>query len=260
MYLPDVYTEKDIPALRNFIRSNSLGIFTTAIESSKHPFIQSSHLPFVLDVEDENSPTELGVLRGHMARANPQSKALIDHINSVANDEVEGGDSPRKLERDVLVLFNHPIQHYVTPKFYRETKPKTGKVAPTWNYAAVQVYGKLTVYYDSKADSTEDFLEKQLKDLTMVGEKGVMKYDEPWLVEDAPRSFVQILKKAIIGIEIEIMRMDGKWKMSQEMSKGDREGVINGFRGLNSDVGTKMSDIVEERGEMSDRKKEAKSS
>ncbi|KAG7088810.1 hypothetical protein E1B28_012770 [Marasmius oreades] len=252
MYLRAVHAEEDIPTLRNFIKVNPLGILTTAIDSPNYPFLQSSHIPFILDVEDENSPTELGVLRGHMARANPQSKALIEHLRGTTSH----GTDPRKLERDVLVLFNNPTHHYVTPKFYSETKPTTGKVVPTWNYAAVQVYGKLSVFFESDT-STDEFLSKQIEDLTISAERGIMKYDEPWSVGDAPRSYVDILKKAIIGVEIEIASMGGKWKMSQEMSEGDREGVVEGFRGLDSDVGVRISEMVEERGGISDRKKEA---
>ncbi|KAF9265246.1 transcriptional regulator [Marasmius fiardii PR-910] len=257
MYLRGVHAEEEIPALRDFIKNNPLGIFTTAFDSPNYPFIQSSHIPFILDVKDEESKTELGVLRGHMARANPQSKALIEHlqVGTVTNAEDSG---PPKLERDVLVVFNHPTHHYVTPKFYRETKSTTGKVAPTWNYAAVQAYGKLTVYFDTKASHTDDFLSKQIDDLSRWGEREIMKYEAPWTVEDAPRSFIEVLKKAIIGIEIEITSLGGKYKMSQEMSKGDREGVIEGFRALSTDVGTKISGMVKERGELLDRKKEAK--
>lgn len=254
MYLRAVHAEDHIPVLREFIKANPLGIFTTAIDSPNFPFLQSSHIPFILDVKDENSETELGVLRGHMARANPHSKALIEHLSATANVE----NSPPKLERDVLVLFNHPVHHYVSPKFYRETKPATGKVVPTWNYAAVQVYGKLTAYFDTKSDYTDEFLSKQIKQLSLSGETEIMKHEQPWGVEDAPESYIELLKKAIIGIEIEITSIGGKWKMSQEMSKGDREGVIEGFCALNTDVGRMISGIVEERGELSDRKKEVK--
>ncbi|KAF9265241.1 hypothetical protein L218DRAFT_957426 [Marasmius fiardii PR-910] len=183
-----------------------------------------------------------------MARANPQSKALIEHLTSLA----DAGDGPGKLEREVLILFNYPIQHYVTPKFYRETKPKTGKVGPTWNYA---VYGKLTVYYDSQADAAKEFLTKQLNDLVMMWERDIMEYEDPWVVDDAPKSWIDILKKAIIGLEIEITSMAAKWKMSQELPQGDRDGVADGFREMDTNVGMQMSRIVEQRGALSDRKK-----
>ena len=124
MYLRTVYAEHDIPTLREFIRKTPLGIITTAIDvpSSDFPFLQSSHIPWVLDVPADATETDLGRLRGHMARANPQVKAMIAELTS---------SGQRTLSRDVLVLFNAPAHHYVTPKFYTETKPATGKVAPT---------------------------------------------------------------------------------------------------------------------------------
>ncbi|KAJ8081073.1 hypothetical protein PM082_017914 [Marasmius tenuissimus] len=247
MYLRAVHAVEDLLTLRAFIRANPLGIITTAIESQKYPFLQSSHIPFFLDIKDESSPTELGILRGHMARANPQSKALIDHFTSGSSP------SPATLSQDVLILFNSPNHHYVPPAFYRETKPTTGKVVPTWNYAAAQVYGKLKVYYDSKAASTDDFLTSHTAELTRFSERELMGHGtersemREWEVDDSPRPYVEQLKKAIIGIEIEITSLGGKWKMSQEMSKGDRQGVIDGFRGLDTPVGKEVAAMVEER-------------
>ena len=132
MYLRAVHAEKDIARLQQFIRANPLGIFTTAIDSKSFPFLQSSHIPFVLDIENTADQVHLGVLRGHIARANPQAKALIEHIQSQNEDEKI--DTVQTISRDVMILFNGPAHHYVTPKFYKETKPASGKVVPTWNY------------------------------------------------------------------------------------------------------------------------------
>lgn len=154
-----------------------------------------------------------------------------------------------------MILFTSPVQHYVTPKFYVETKPATGKVVPTWDYAAVQAYGTATIYFDSSFPETGAFLSKQIADLTRLSEEGIMKYDgedgrkSAWTVDDAPKSFVELLTKAIIGIEIDVTRLAGKWKMSQELAKGDREGVIQGFDGLDTPEGHEMARIVKERGE-----------
>lgn len=244
MYLRAVHAEKHLPTLRAFIRANPLGIFTTAIDSPNFPFLQSSHIPWLLDVQDDDSETELGVLRGHMARANPQSKSLIEHLSSSSGDSAGG---PRKLERDVMVLFNGPAHHYVTPKFYVDTKPATGKVVPTWNYAAVQVYGKLSVYFDTKDQSTDAFLSKAIADLSQSAETQIMGYERPWQVGDAPGNFIDLLKKAIIGIEIEITDMGGKWKMSQEMKEGDNQGVEDGFNALGTEEGKQMAEMVRTR-------------
>jgi transcriptional regulator len=244
MYLRAAHAEQNIAALQHFIRANPLGIFTTAIDSKSFPFLQSSHIPWVLDVDETNEKDHLGVLRGHVARANPQAKALIEHLT--ANDT-------QTLSRDIMILFNGPAHHYVTPKFYRETKPATGKVVPTWNYSAVQVYGRATILHDTKAAATATFLDKQIRDLSMQSEVGIMEYkDKPWQVDDAPISYVELLKKAIIGVQIEITDIGGKFKMSQEMVVGDQEGVISGFEALGSDVGNEIARTVRERGKVGD--------
>jgi transcriptional regulator len=258
MYLRGVHADATIATLRKLIRDNPLGILTTAIRSPITPFILSSHIPFVLDVEDEDSETGLGVLRGHLARANPQSKVMTDAAQSRSTSSPAEANV---LEEEVLVLFNSTAQHYVTPKFYVETKPATGKVVPTWNYAAAQVYGRAKIYWDHKSDETIAFLSKQIKDLSDYAEEHVMDHvgiDDrpcPWKVSDAPESYVELLQKAIIGIEIKIDRLEGKFKMSQELPVGDRQGVIQGFSGLGTEVGCQMASLVKERGDLKDQRK-----
>ncbi|KAL7787045.1 putative FMN-binding domain-containing protein [Trichoderma ceciliae] len=257
MYLRGDHAEKSLRVLRQLVRENPLGLFTTAISSPSFPLLQSSHIPFILDVEDESSETELGRLRAHMARANPQSKAIIDEIK----ERQAAGDTSTTLQQDVLVMFTSSVQHYVTPKFYTATKPVTGKVVGTWNYAAVQVYGKATVYIDADADETASFLDKQIDALSSFNEVITMGYtgegDRPnaWQVSDAPTAYVKAMKKAIIGVEIQIESMEGKFKMSQEMGDGDVDGVVQGFNGLGSDAGSEMAATVEQRREMKQQKK-----
>lgn len=245
MYLRAVHADAGIPTLRQIIRQYPLGILTTAIPSESYPLIQCTHIPFLLDVKDDSSETELGVLRGHMARQNPHSKALAEAAQTQNKSNM--------LEQEVMVLFNVPVHHYVTPKFYTETKPANGKVVPTWNYAAAQIYGKAKIYWDSKAEDTGSFLGKQIRDLSDLAETGIMDHAKPWKVDDAPENYISLLQKNIIGIEIQVERLEGKFKMSQEMPEGDREGVIAGFEGLGTEVGTKLAAIVKER---SDLKKE----
>ncbi|KAF2872350.1 transcriptional regulator PAI 2-type [Massariosphaeria phaeospora] len=252
MYLRAVHAEQNTATLQQFVRANPLGIFTTAIDSNAFPFLQSSHIPFVLDVDESLDQTHLGVLRGHIARANPQAKALIEHLKSASGRGGDSANDSRILSRDVMVLFNGPAHHYVTPKFYRETKPATGKVVPTWNYSAVQVYGRATIFHDTKAAATTAYLDKQIRDLSLQCEVDIMGHSEkPWQVDDAPASYTELLKKAIIGVQIEIKDIGGKYKMSQEMPAGDREGVVEGFEALESDFGTEMAKIVKEKMMMS---------
>jgi transcriptional regulator len=252
MYSRAVHAEQHIPALRQFIHENPFGLIITAIKSANFPTIQCTHVPWVLDVQDETSETELGRLRGHLARANSHSKAVTEAVQA---DFPSNG----QLSEEVSVIFNGPVHHYVTPKFYTETKPSTGKVVPTWNYSAVQAYGTATIYFDSKAPETGEFLQQQITDLSRHAEANVMGFvggDRPkaWEVSDAPRSYVDLLKKNIVGIEIDITRLEGKFKMSQDRGKGDREGVIKGFEALNTEEGYRMARTVEERGALKDMK------
>jgi transcriptional regulator len=255
MYLRGVHADATIPMLRQLIRENPLGILTTSISSEIYSKIMSSHIPFILEVQDDADEKDLGVLKGHLARMNPQSKTMIDEIQSRFSTS-----EAQFLEEEVLVLFNSPTHHYVTPKFYTETKPSTGKVVPTWNYAAAQVYGRAKIYYDAKSEETAAYLSKQISDLTKHAEGSIMEYTgtngkpDAWGVSDAPSHYIELLRKNIIGIEIEISRMEGKFKMNQELDRGDREGVIKGFNDLGSEVGLKMAQIVKERGDLKDSK------
>lgn len=246
MYLRVTHAENDLRVLRRLIHENPLGLLTTGIKSAQYPFLQTSHIPFILDVQDESSETETGKLRGHMARANPHSKTMMETLT----ENPQPGDV---LEQEVLVLFNSPTHHYVTPKFYTETKPSTGKVVPTWNYAAVQAYGKARIYFDTKSEETSSFLGKQIRDLSHHNETTTMGYtggDRPteWQVDDAPEKYIDLLQKAIIGIEIDIDRLEGKFKMSQESTPGDREGIVEGFKKLGTETGDAIAGIITERG------------
>lgn len=252
MYLRAIHAEHSIPALRRFIRENAFGMLITAIQSSTFPTIQCTHAPWLIDIEDETSETELGRLRGHLAKPNPHSKAMTEAVQNASGTN-------GRLTEEVSVIFNGPVHHYVTPKFYTETKPSTGKVVPTWNYSAVQAYGTATILFDSKVPETGEFLEQQLIDLSRYAESSVMGYVggdklKPWGLGESPRSYVDLLKKNIIGIEIEITRLEGKFKMSQELGKGDREGVVKGFEALDTEEGFKVARTVEARGAMKDAK------
>ena len=252
MYLRAIHAELDIPMLRKFIRDNPLGILITALQSPNFPTLQCTHIPWILDVTEENSKTELGTLRGHLAKANPHSKAMVEAVqtNSTSNGS---------LAEEVTVLFNGPVDSYVTPKFYTNTKPDTGKVVPTWNYSAVQVYGRATVFFDTHNEHTSSYLQQQISDLTKHSEESIMNYTggsnpSAWEVRDAPSKFIDLLKKSITGIEIKVKRLEGKYKMSQEMGNEDRQGVVEGFKSLETEHGLMMAQTVRERKDLKDGK------
>jgi transcriptional regulator len=247
MYIRAVHAEADLAVLRALIRDNPLGMLTTAIRSPTYPFLQTSHIPFVLDDDNGTGNKTQGRLRGHLARQNPHSKAMIE---TLTNKPTEGN----MLEEEVLVIFNAPAHHYITPKFYTKTKPETGKVVPTWNYAAAQVYGKAKIYFDSKSEETSSFLGQQIRDLSHHNETHVMGYTgeagrpSEWKVSDAPERYIDLLQKAIVGIEITIDRLEGKFKMSQEMGEEDRQGVADGLGNLSTDAAQWVSKTVQARG------------
>lgn len=260
MYLRPVHTDLDLPTLYEFVLQNPLGIFTTAIPSPNYSTIQCSHIPWVLDIpsatpsSDTDAP--VAVLRGHLARANPQAKVLIEAITKNQSEPSNG-----ILEEEVLVLFNGPVHHYVTPKFYVETKPLNGKTVPTWDYSAVQAYGKAKILFSNSTLETGDFLAKQLDELSQQSEERIMGYigqngkKKAWTVSEAPEKYIALLKKAIIGIEIQVTRLEGKFKMSQESPAKDREGTIKGFEDLGTQVGEEMAKTIRWREEVMDGKK-----
>lgn len=243
MYLRAIHAEPSISALKAFLAANPLGLLTTALPSTDPSFhyLQTSHIPWVID--DPSPPEDsLPTLRGHIARQNPQAKVFIEHASASAHPE-----RPFQLQQEVMVLFNAPHHSYVTPKFYTKTKPETGKVVPTWNYAAAQVYGIATVYVDAKADSTMEFLDKQIRDLSNKAEEEIMGHEKPWRVDDAPERHIKLLRKNIIGIEIKVTSLGGKYKMSQDKGVEDREGVIKEFEGMNTEAGDWIAKTVRER-------------
>jgi transcriptional regulator len=269
MYIRPIHAELNVPALHSFIRENPLGLFTTAIKHPTIATIQTTHIPWVLDTDDSidwsdadadaaanadpaQRPTgSLGVLRGHIARANPQTKVMIDASSHTPSTS---GQPIAELSEEVLILFNSPYHSYVSPRYYKETKPDTGKVVPTWNYSAVQVYGRCRIHHSGPQAAS--FLQKQVNDLT--------NHNEPrsggsWKVGDAPERYVELLKKGIIGIEITIERIEGRFKMSQESNGGDWTGVRDGFKEMGGELGEAMSArVVEEGKKRDDRAKQAR--
>jgi transcriptional regulator len=126
-------------------------------------------------------------------------------------------------------VFQGP-QAYVSPSFY-ETKRETGKVVPTWNYAMVQVRGVAQLRADP------DWLGKQIEALTTRHEFG---RTPSWAVSDAPRAYIESQLRGIVGIEIEIAAIEGKWKVSQNRPEADRRGVADGL----SQSSPAMADLV----------------
>ncbi|RCW21922.1 PaiB family negative transcriptional regulator [Ciceribacter lividus] len=210
MYQPPHHREDRREVQHALIRSHPLGLLISSGEGG----LLANPIPFRLVKTEEG----LGTLQAHMAKANPQWRAL------------SGG-------AEVLIVFQG-ADHYITPSWY-ETKRETGKVVPTWNYAIVQVRGTVRVIEDSQ------WLRAQVGRLTDGHESKRM---IPWAVGDAPDDFISVQLKGIVGIEVQITGIEGKWKVSQNRSEADRRGVAEGLEADGSDAAGVMAAMVREWG------------
>jgi len=191
MYVPRHFAETRVDVLHDLIRRHPLGTLVVAAPAG----MEASHVPFEIGPD----PAPFGTLRCHVARANPIWQLLA-------------------ADRPVLVVFQGE-QGYVSPSWYA-SKQESGKVVPTWNYAAVHAYGIATALHDAA------WLRRMVEDLTNRHEQTRA---EPWHVSDAPADYVEKLLGAIVGIEIPVTQLIGKWKVSQNRSVADRQGVIAGL-------------------------------
>ena len=180
--------------------------------------LEANHIPFEITMDSNDAP--FGTLRAHVARANPVWKEFSRVV-------------------DALVVFQGP-QLYITPTWYVETKPSTGKVVPTWNYCVVHASGPLVVRDD------RDWLRAQVDRLVHRHESSQTK---PWLLSDAPEDFIDKQLAAIVGIEIPVRKMVGKWKVSQNRNDADRAGVVHGLRQQDTATAEIMAELVRSRGQ-----------
>ncbi len=207
MYLPSAFREASPEVQHDFIRAHPLGVLMTSGEGG----LMANHIPCLLYPEGPH-----GVLRLHMARANPQWKELAAGA-------------------ECLVVF-HGAQAYITPSWYA-TKAETHKVVPTWNFVAVHVWGTPQIHDDPS------WVRAQIGALTDAQEKARV---QPWRVEDAPADFIAAQMRAIVGVEIAISRIEGKWKVSQNRTPADRQGVATGLANEQGDA--VMAGLVARRG------------
>jgi transcriptional regulator len=198
MYNPVQFEETRIDIIHDVMRNHSLATIIYLSEAG----LVGNHIPLLID-EKRDAKNVRGTLMGHVARANPLSQ---------------------NAGTEVLVIFQGE-QAYITPSWYA-SKKEHGKVVPTWNYVVVHAHGKLRVIDDSQ------WLMQHLNQATDTHEAS---QPQPWKVSDAPTDFMASTVKAIVGIEIDITRLECKWKVSQNRSKADRIGVTEGLAAIGSD-------------------------
>lgn len=194
MYSPSHFAETRLDQLHALIAAHPLGTLVTHGAAG----LVADHIPFEIAAPTADAP--YGTLRAHVARANP----LWQQAGA-----------------ETLVVFQGPSA-YVSPSLYAE-KPVSGKVVPTYNYAVVHAHGMLRAIEDPA------WILALLERLTLHHESA---RPAPWAVGDAPPHFIETLLKAIVGIEIRLGRLEGKWKLSQNRPPADQAAVAADCAGL----------------------------
>jgi transcriptional regulator len=207
MYIPKHFSETDHAALHAVIRAYPLATLISHVPGSD---LDANHLPLHFTRQEYGS----GILSGHIARANPLGRAI------------NGGE-------EVLAIFHGP-NAYISPSWYA-SKARTGMVVPTWNYVVVHASGKLKVMDDA------EWLRAHLEMLTAEHEAG---FEKPWQMADAPFSFIDQLMQSVVGIEIEITHLSGKYKVSQNQPVENQLSVIQGLRESGHEKDQEMASVI----------------
>ena len=191
MYVPPLFKEDRIDVLHASILGSGLATLVTLTTDG----LIASHVPMLLD----SDPAPYGTLLGHVARPNPQARGAVPGVQALA-------------------IFQGP-DAYITPSWYA-TKRENGKVVPTWNYVTIHAYGPVEFFHDT---------ERLRAIVTRLTDRQEQARAEPWAVTDAPADFIDGMLKGIVGFALPIVRLEGKWKMSQNRPAADRAGVIDGL-------------------------------
>jgi len=206
MYQPKAHEETDLQVMQDLIQAFPFGCVVTTNEHG----LSANHIPFLIDTHRGNH----GTLRGHIARANPLSTMIA-------------------ATTEAPIIFQGP-DAYISPTWY-PSKHETGKAVPTWNYVAVHAHGLITIKDDPV------WVRQMVSDLTDLQE-GTQKL--PWKLSDAPEEYIDKMMTAIVGIEIPITRLEGKWKVSQNRTEADRLGVAAGLQSRNTESTRAIAELV----------------
>jgi transcriptional regulator len=207
MYLPSHFAEPRVEVLHEALRGAGLATLVTTGPGG----LDASHIPLLVEAE----PGPLGRLVGHVARANPQWSATPEGAAALAI--LLGPDA------------------YVSPSWY-PSKRETGRVVPTWNYLAIHAHGTVRFFHER---------ERLLEVVTRLTDRQEQRRARPWKVTDAPPDYLEAMLKGIVGVELTLTRLEGKWKVSQNRSEADRRGVEEGLRSEGQEA---LAELVKARG------------
>jgi transcriptional regulator len=206
LYLPSYFKELRTEVLHQMMRARPLATLVTLNDSG----LVANHIP----VETHTEPAPHGLIRGHIARANPLWKEY-------------------RADSEALAIFQGP-QVYISPSFY-PAKRETGEVVPTWDYAVVHAHGTLRFVQDA------EWLKTLVVGLTNAHEAS---RKVPWKVDDAPPPYIEKMLTLIVGFEFSITSLTGKWKLSQNHPAGNRHGVVDGLREAAGEDSRGIADMV----------------
>ena len=208
MYTPKAFAVDDLATLQADIHQSGLATLVTMTRIG----MVATHLPVLLDEHHGAN----GTILGHISRANLQWR-----------------DTDPATE--ALIIFTGP-ETYITPSWY-PAKQETGRVVPTWNYAAIHTYGPITFFDDP---------DRLRNIVTRLTNKFEAPRPKPWHVTDAPETYIESQLKAIVGFEMPILRIEGKRKFNQNRSADDRAGVIQGLRNSGGDQNNRVADLMQQ--------------
>jgi transcriptional regulator len=209
LYLPAYFKETRAEVLHAMMRARPLAALVTLCDSG----LVANHIP----VETSPEPAPHGLIRGHIARANPLWREY-------------------RTDTEALAIFQGP-QTYISPSFY-PSKRESGEVVPTWDYAVVHARGRLSFVHDAR------WLRALVGRLTDAHEAS---REVPWKVEDAPPEYIEKMLAAIVGFELSIISLTGKWKASQNHTSANRQGVVAGLRAADDPDSYEIADILASR-------------
>jgi transcriptional regulator len=195
MYTPSHFAETRPAVLHELIATHPLGTLVTLGTAG----LDANLIPFEFD-PTPTAAAPHGTLLAHVARANPLWR---DHAGTP----------------EVLVVFSGP-QSYITPSWYVASKPAHGQVVPTWNYCTAHAHGPLVIHDDPAW---------LLALVTRLTQRHEAPRPAPWAVTDAPPDFIAKQLRAIVGLEIPVTRLTGKWKVSQNRPSADHPGIVAGL-------------------------------